>query len=567
MQLNKVYVIAVIIVAIIHDHIIGFNCEIVQSIECMSPQCYCLNGNTLHCNNFTSFEQLNFLLTNGRYFDVVELRPLNVMLDLDEKLKFNGLRMGGRLSLSSIRSFNILYNPFKQIAYHVLIVGIFNSQFRLVGGPSSLINECIYDSTVDSLQLIFSETRFVELSLCNVFFEDTICPLIFRSAIIDNLNVIDPLGAYGFKKINYQSNYGPINLNSNIYQLDICFSDANQQQPQWIDAISIINPDMFTKLNRLNINSARRLAYIQEDTFKYLPNLKKLELNNVQFKSLITRNRRWLKNLNYFEPSYDIDKLTIDNSFSARVFQLIIWVDDQWLFNDERDVCLFRNFPHNKLVFPFLLYSNTSLPCTCTIYWLYRYLPKYQNLYNLNQDIMPYHCFNKTNWDGQCKFDQIFSRWCPDSDVEPDESFTTLRPSVEFVTGIPTQTAPTASTSRPPTTSWTSSWTTSFSSSFTSLSTYPWMSSALPIQNSPCNSELTRANLFLAIALCIVAAFIVAALVVLYYLVLHKDYSSNPNTNTTTSTAVNDQSFYDTTNTNNYYSNINNLTNNEDEYI
>jgi hypothetical protein len=175
---------------------------------------------------------------------------------------------------------------------------------------------------------------------------------------------------------------------------------------------------LFKDLNRLNINIATRLAYIQEDTFKCFPNLKKFEINKVNLKDLLTRNRRWLKNLNFNQPIFNFDSQRITSIVMEKIFKLIIWAD-AWNFNEEKDICLFRNFPHEKLVFPFIINSPTTLPCTCTIYWMYKNLAKYQSIYSLNQNIIPMHCFTaNSNWD-RCQFGALFNKYCPSSVADP----------------------------------------------------------------------------------------------------------------------------------------------------
>lgn len=473
-----------------------------QSPECMEPFCFCLNQNTLHCTNFTRFDQLDFRRTNGRIFEQVEIRPLTFQIDLNEKLSFVGLRLNGRLSLSNIRSINAFYNPFRQIMYERFDLAFYTSTFKFYGGLSEIENstltECdIRPGSSQMLNFIFSGLRIQELILCGVYFENTMCPLLFRNSIIQTMIITDPFGAFGFRKIK-QNQIAKTDvlqfLNSNIRQIEFDFNVDNADQPQWIDAENILNPDLFLYLDRINIISARRLAYIQEDTFKFLPSVKKLEIKNVRLKDLLTYNKRWLKNLNYRSRTYDMESIKLNSSNVMDVFQFIVWINDDWDFNEEKDICLFKSFAHNKLVFPFLLFSKTNLPCTCTIYWLYKYFAKYQEIYNLNQNIAPYHCFTQSNWD-RCQFDALFNRNCPNSLQEQQESYTTLIPSTQYI-----------------------SQTSTISQTTTTTTTETTTTSSMIVYEQKEN-PYSMAAFYLAIVLCVLTVFIIAALIVLYCLV------------------------------------------------
>ena len=544
--------------------------------DCLQPYCTCLNATSLFCNNFTRYSQLDFRRLNGYLFNSVELRPLT-MVDVNENLNFNGLKLSGRLTLCNIKSFNAFYNPFQHIFYDdKFSIAISNSYFKFVPsnnihspGQAELLEKCDYQKFALNYNYVFSNLVLTELTLNSVYFDRKICPILFRNTRMFSFVLNDAIGAFGFE--NVQS--VPINidltklLNVDIYQIEFNYNKNSIQQPQWLDAQNILYPFVFDNLDRVILNSALRFEYIQERTFEFLPSVRKLEINNMNIKDLLLRSRRWLKNLNFQRPSYDIENLNFDTTLAPYIFQLIIWVDNnEWNLDDERDICLFRNFPHNKLVFPFLLFSEpNNLKCTCTIYWLYKYFYKYQIIYNLNQLNVPFHCFQQAQWD-RCQFDVLFNRYCPSNVDDPEESFTTLQPSTDYV--IPTQTFPTQtspfftpsttiSTTKNPiitqsssSSTFSSSSTSTFSSSTRSSSTFSSSSSTRSSSSSTrtsqtytttCasststsssaaiinydNSQIPYAIIafYLAIALSIVASFTTAAIIILCYKTLRTD--------------------------------------------
>ena len=503
-----------------------------EAQTCLEPFCYCPDPTTLRCANFTRFEDLNFGRTSNRVFTAVELRPNGIQLDINERLSFYGLRLNGRLSISNIRSFSAFYNPFRQIVYDRFDLAFFNSYFSFVGAVGATGNQHSEQAILDSCELteaavnydyVFSDLALNEFVLCNVYFERKICPIVFRNTFVKNMIINDPIGAYGYTPLKIPTNNDDIiyTLNTNINQIDFTYSVDNQIQPQWLDADYIIYPEMFARTERVNLNSARRLAYIKEDTFKRLSGVRKFEINNVPLKHLLGYNRNWLRNLNYHMIPLDLDYVSLNQSISRNVFQLIIWVNDEWNFNDEKDICLFKHFPHQRLVFPFLMFSKPTLPCTCTIYWLYKYFSRYQTLFNLNQDVVPFHCFqNSYNWD-KCHFETLFYKYCPD-DPEIIEAYTTLKPSIDFIGSTPS--CCTSSTTTTTTTAIYTypSITTQSSSPYETVTTQPYLTSSHSQLFDLANCRFSAIAFWLAIFLSILAAFIIAALIVLYYKVWRK---------------------------------------------
>lgn len=540
-----------VIVILLYRNEIG-----VQS-DCIEPYCHCRDFSSLYCFNFTLYEQLDFRRTNDRLFRLVELKPSVAQIDLNEKLVFKGLRLNGRLSLFNVRSLNAFYNPFKEIHTEHLELSFFNSYFTFVGtiglnsanfvAEASILNKCKFSKEALNFDFIFSNLKLDELLISNVYFERKMCPIIFRNSLIKNLLIVDPIGAFGFDYLITSNNDSVHLLNAVISQVDFTYGNDNIIQPQWLDADYILNPDLFAYLDRINLNSARRLAYIKDDTFKKLPNVKKFEINNVNLKDLLTYNRQWIQNLNFRMIPLDLEYATLNFSLTKNIFQLIVRVDENnWNFNEEKDICLFRNFPHQRLVFPFLLFSKSNLPCTCTLYWLYKYFSKYQNIYNLNQNTVPFHCFQNSNWD-KCHFETLFNRYCPDSKHDPIEPFTTLKPTTDFVyitssqsTNVFLKTSPIKTpTTRTIFPAYYSTYYHSYLSTYTTFttirpilttktSTISYTSSHNGLLSNNANCLHSILAFYMAVVLSIIASFIIASLIILFYKFLRKESRYQP---------------------------------------
>lgn len=97
----------------------------------------------------------------------------------------------------------------------------------------------------------------------------------------------------------------------------------------------------------------------------------------------------WLYKLNF---NYAIDlndcyRITHNYKYSSKFVDLILNSSD-YFYGDE-DFCLFKNFPHQNLIFPVII-SPTNLACTCTLTWLILNW-KLRQILNTNES----HYYNK----------------------------------------------------------------------------------------------------------------------------------------------------------------------------
>ena len=81
-------------------------------------QCTCLERESLICEQFYTFTQLDFTQNNDttRTFESIKLKPAAIV-KLDETLNLTGIKLGSNalISLSDINSFSYLVNPIKEL--------------------------------------------------------------------------------------------------------------------------------------------------------------------------------------------------------------------------------------------------------------------------------------------------------------------------------------------------------------------------------------------------------------------------------------------------------------------
>ena len=398
--------------------------------HCLKPFCDCYNLRLI-CTNFTSFKQLEFKRTNSFLFDSVEIIPSN-RLNLDNDLNFNGLHVFGTLLLSNIKSFTPFYNPFKNLVVAFeLNLFITNSTLELnTTGLNHLqliaINSC-NNFLARHDELLFSSIIINEFRLCNVEFTQQLCPIVFSNAKINVFTIISPTGSFfGFRQMNGMNGNVP-----KIKKLALVYApgDAvpkNLAKISQLNSVTILNRNLFSEINALELNRLIYLEEIEATTFKYFTKLKKIEFYDINLKRILDKSRTWIKNLNIHE-NYDLDYLNLDSNFNReRILLMLISTTENWSFNNE-DICSFKYFPHDKLVYPLLLYTETTkIECNCAVYYLYKYFDQYKYLYQVNPIFSPTYCFENVNYQDEikkCNFEKVIAN-CKDVE-EPTLASTT----------------------------------------------------------------------------------------------------------------------------------------------
>lgn len=361
------------------------NCE----LGCMNPYCECSTDYTkLICTQFTSYHQLDFLRVILREFNVVELLPLKTIA-LDNNLNLNGLNLNGVLILKSINSIDFNSKPFQTIKSKNYSIKILNSNFDTI----NLFN-CDYGN------YIFSSLVLNEFTLCNVEFNIPICPFLFGSSIIETFTINNPKGNFIFNTINQQ-------VNANINYFIIKSAKINH-----LDSINIINRNLFDKIKSLSLIGLDSLETIEDNLFTYFKSMRMLKFNEMDVKNILAISQNWLKNLNS-DVYFDIDAQNVTESLRKFIFFMGF---DRISFEypnkseDIKSFCLFKHFPHNKLIYPYIS-QNNNLSCTCTIYWLFKHYSKFKLLYEPNGDFIPIQCFQNIDYEMKiknCDFDRKF---------------------------------------------------------------------------------------------------------------------------------------------------------------
>ena len=132
------------------------------------------------------------------------------------------------------------------------------------------------------------------------------------------------------------------------------------------------------------------LKRISFDLFVYFEHLKNIDLQLDNLKEFLHADTKWMSTLNWYTniDPYNISKVRENlNSLMRVKFQFLkryVSFDVIYEYPDE-DICLFRDFPHNHMVYP-ILRPGKQLKCTCTIAWLQMYAYLYEPVVNLTDN-------------------------------------------------------------------------------------------------------------------------------------------------------------------------------------
>ena len=189
-----------------------------------------------------------------------------------------------------------------------------------------------------------------------MFFNTTVSILVFNqisSTFIDD-NILE-----------FQDLKAGIKLRSTIYQTKMRFYHSSLNA-------KILNKDVFEKLIKLDLEG--QITYIQDDLFRNFKDIRSIRFRMQVISNLFARRNSWLEHLN---SDIDVDPAQPDAVYyygSKNIVLVLNQLFSNLTFYDypDEDICLFKNFPHRKLVWP-LLMPNFKTKCSCTEIFLIQY--------------------------------------------------------------------------------------------------------------------------------------------------------------------------------------------------
>jgi hypothetical protein len=156
-------------------------------------------------------------------------------------------------------------------------------------------------------------------------------------------------------------------------------------------------PDLFRNVQRIGL--AGILDGIESDLFLDFQNLKIIDLAISNLRELFHQGNKWM---NYLNLNLSISNRSGRVQFENRLIIEFAYLKRSVSFDSiyeypNEDLCLFKDFPHERLVYPIIV-PGKRLECTCTLYWLQSKAHYYENEINIIFDYgLNYQQYNDKN--------------------------------------------------------------------------------------------------------------------------------------------------------------------------
>ena len=334
-----------------------------------------LAGETLLCKDFKNFDELKF-------DNIIPVRNTTIKYITFITSNENGVYLNNSLDLTNLKNVDdnyeviikklngleLINNPFAEMdatkKYSLILE---DSKFEiLLNGEQILVDKCNYlleNEILISLPVLASSISLIDATYAKVGY----CQVFFKEANMNSFEMsnINPVNFFTFMRNakvpdDFKSNI----KNFNIYGSDFILDDG------------ILDKNVFK--NTVDIKIKRSyLRNIQSSLFESFHKLRSLKIEIFDFSTFIVFSS-WLPSLN-IDINVNLNDMNDFNNNKNQMFTLYLADLNKTYEFPEQDLCLFKEFPHQKLVVP-IIDTKENLPCSCTLLWLL----KYKKLYDSN---------------------------------------------------------------------------------------------------------------------------------------------------------------------------------------
>ena len=298
-----------------------------------------------------------------------------------------------------------------------LILGIYLSKFDAYAHHTLIDSSNCDLTTYNSTNSFFNSLYGV--SFVGVVYPKSVCPYLFENSSIAQMVFTDIRNSFLSKN---RLNILELNQTSSIKIRMKHLKALSFILSYEILTSKIFNAKLFGNVEELVIEGV--VNGMQSDLFKEIKSLKNINLQINNLKNFFHAGNNWMLFINYYISVNLKSKTSIQSNMhnfmrirfqNSRNFNSFISIYEY----PNEDICLFKDFPHNRLVLP-ILSTGKLLDCTCTLKWLQYYSNIYNEVINIYTDYSDNYqqillseqnsifdfCinFNATN----CNFEKIF---------------------------------------------------------------------------------------------------------------------------------------------------------------
>ena len=263
---------------------------------------------------------------------------------------------------------------------HKKFLDKFSIQFRRSNFRFYSENKLITKETC--LKENFNQSYFGQISklffITEVIYEENVCPFIFYLTNVISLGLSSITNSLLFKNrlsfltINETNSFNMKTDQLNVLTLNIVYENIDR---------SLLNIHVFKNLRFLYMSGI--IYKIEENLFKEFNLLRSLIIKPSDLGRFYQQdNLEWTLSLNSYMKKIDLsDSFQVrsnkENAIFLQIYETKSYFTRGYAYPNE-DFCVFKNFPHEKLIFPSILFAD-EIQCTCTLFWLIQYSKFYMN--------------------------------------------------------------------------------------------------------------------------------------------------------------------------------------------
>jgi len=246
---------------------------------------------------------------------------------------------------------------------------------------STQVNECSFKGDRNFI------SSFKTIYLRQTVYPKSICPLIFYQSSLEFVYFTDITNSLLVKN---RLKFGDSTFEVTIDTLRTVYFELNYERL----TLDNFNANLFKHTQSLFILGI--LDSIDTELFYNFKNLLTIDFKINNLDDFFHQGNKWLpflnahvnvnlSNLDEMETSIQALKFFRLSIYQIKAFQSF---SDVYTYPNE-DICLFKDFPHHHLVFPYI-FPDEKLECTCTLKWLNLFIMRFKsmesNSYSIAED-------------------------------------------------------------------------------------------------------------------------------------------------------------------------------------
>ena len=357
----------------------------------------CLSKPKINSDLIKIYSTKNILLHNDLDFKSL-ISLFRFPLNYQELILFQNVKGFNFRKIKQLKKYDLLYS------FDVIFM---NAYFEFYINGTLITKEMCFKKTFEN-HVNFFGTLIRQTFDDNIFYNQKICPYVFVNNSLEQLilnqitNSLIFRNRLEFMDIDENKTFS----NSLVFlQLNIFYDEISSK---------LLNKFVFANLKFLSLTGL--IDNIENNLFNSFKKIRCIILNHQHFRRFFQQGTKWMNSLNS-----DIE-INLNNKAEIQLHNFKIIFLEFYHFNmiqnveyvyPDEDICLFKDIPFSRLVFPIIKFKSDIPKCTCTLIWLVQYSDHYiNNLTNDSSAIISANqiCFNLKFKEmfGTCNFTERF---------------------------------------------------------------------------------------------------------------------------------------------------------------